>query len=212
MLKENCLYTDPRLLEMIRKDLEDINRLKQSAFYETGKCSYFQQEPLSLRHPSPDVHSQPRLSSSQQQEAPRPQFKELKTHENETAPPSQEPSQRAMLKKKDQLVFTIETYENGRRYEGTTLQGRKHGQGKLLFEDGAYYEGQFQEDKMTGKGVLYYSADCPAYDGQWLNDQFHGKGTLYNECPVELEGAYDFRDFNEVDDYWVKYEGTFCVT
>lgn len=54
-------------------------------------------------------------------------------------PPFQEQTQRAMLKKKDQLVFTIETYENGRRYEGTILQGRKHGQGKLLFEDGAYY-------------------------------------------------------------------------
>lgn len=31
------IYTDPRLLEMIKKDLEDISRLKQSAFYETGK-------------------------------------------------------------------------------------------------------------------------------------------------------------------------------
>jgi hypothetical protein len=59
--KENCLYTDPRLLEMIRKDLEDINRLKQSAFYETGKCSYYQPEPISLRHLSSDVCSQPRL-------------------------------------------------------------------------------------------------------------------------------------------------------
>ena len=104
--------------------------------------------------------------------------------------------------------MTIQTYENGRRYEGTTLQGRKHGQGKLMFEDGAYYEGQFQEDKMSGKGVLYYAPNCPAYDGEWLDDQFHGIGTLYNECPVELEGPYDFRDFNEVDDYWIKYEGT----
>lgn len=32
--KENYgIYTDPKLLEMIRKDLEDINKLKQSAFY-----------------------------------------------------------------------------------------------------------------------------------------------------------------------------------
>jgi hypothetical protein len=77
-----------------------------------------------------------------------------------------------------------------------------------MFEDGAYYEGQFQEDKMTGRGVLYYAPNCPAYDGEWLNDQFHGRGILYNECPVALEGPYDFRDFNEVDDYWIKYEGT----
>jgi len=77
-----------------------------------------------------------------------------------------------------------------------------------MFEDGAYYDGQFQQDKMSGKGVLYYAPNCPAYDGEWLDDQFHGIGTLYNECPVELEGPYDFRDFNEVDDYWIKYEGT----
>jgi hypothetical protein len=32
-LKEGNLYTDPKLLEMIKKDLEDISKLKQSAFY-----------------------------------------------------------------------------------------------------------------------------------------------------------------------------------
>jgi hypothetical protein len=46
-----------------------------------------------------------------------------------------------MMKKnrEPQLIFTIETYEDGRRYEGMTLHGRKHGQGKLIYEDGAYY-------------------------------------------------------------------------
>jgi hypothetical protein len=46
-----------------------------------------------------------------------------------------------MMKKnnKEQTVFTIETYENGRRYEGMTLNGKKHGHGKLIFEDEAYY-------------------------------------------------------------------------
>lgn len=110
-------------------------------------------------------------------------------------------------KGKESAVFTIETYENGRRYEGMTLNGKKHGPGKLVFEDEAYYEGEFREDKMTGRGVLFYCAGYPAYDGEWLNDQFHGFGTLYNENPVELREPYDFRDFNEVDDFWVKYEG-----
>lgn len=44
-----------------------------------------------------------------------------------------------MKKNQSDLVFTVETYENGRRYEGTTLDGMKHGKGKLTFEDGAYY-------------------------------------------------------------------------
>ena len=37
---ENCLYTDPKLLDMIRKDLQDINKLKHSAFYETSKYTF----------------------------------------------------------------------------------------------------------------------------------------------------------------------------
>ena len=64
-----------------------------------------------------------------------------------------------------ELVYTVESYEDGRRYEGTTLNGKKYGQGKLLFEDGAYYEGEFTDDKMNGKGTLYYSPNHPAYDG-----------------------------------------------
>lgn len=31
--KQSNLYTDPKLLEMIKKDLEDIGKMKQSAFY-----------------------------------------------------------------------------------------------------------------------------------------------------------------------------------
>lgn len=49
-----------------------------------------------------------------------------------------------MMKKiPSELVYTVESFEDGRRYEGTTLDGKKHGKGKLTFEDGAYYEGDF---------------------------------------------------------------------
>lgn len=91
-----------------------------------------------------------------------------------------------MKKNNNNLIYTIETYEDGRRYEGMTLHGKKHGQGKLIFEDGAFYEGEFREDKMNGMGILYYGPDHPAYDGEWKNDQFHGVGTLYNEHPEEF--------------------------
>jgi len=45
------------------------------------------------------------------------------------------------------------------------MNGLKEGYGKLTFEDGVYYEGSFKEDKMNGKGVLYYSMSQIAYDG-----------------------------------------------
>ena len=56
----------------------------------------------------------------------------------------------------------------------------KHGKGKITYPDGAYYEGEFKNDKMHGMGSLYYTKGKPAYEGQWMEDKFHGKGILYN--------------------------------
>jgi len=66
---------------------------------------------------------------------------------------------------------------------------------------------------MHGKGVLYYASGKPAYDGDWYEDKFEGFGVLYNENPASLEGYYsegfDYKDFNNVDEFWTKYEGEF---
>jgi hypothetical protein len=89
------------------------------------------------------------------------------------------------------------------------LGGRKHGWGKLLFADGAYYEGEFKQGEICGRGILYYSEGRPAYDGMWLDGKFHGKGVLYNENPLPLDGPFDCEDFDEVENYWTRYEGEF---
>ena len=60
---------------------------------------------------------------------------------------------------------------------------------------------------MNGQGKLYYQSNRLAYDGQWLDDQFQGKGTLYNEEPVLLNSNFDYRNFDEIEDYWEFYEG-----
>jgi hypothetical protein len=100
--------------------------------------------------------------------------------------------------------------EEGRTYHGQLLGGKKHGWGKLLFADGAYYEGEFKQAEINGRGILYYSEGRPAYDGMWVEGKFHGKGVLYNETPLPLEGPFDCADFDEVESYWVRYEGEFC--
>lgn len=104
-----------------------------------------------------------------------------------------------------QYCKTIDS--EGHEYEGEMLHGKKHGRGKLLFEDGAFYEGHFEDDQINGTGILFYCENKPAYDGMWLNGQFHGQGTLYNECPQQLAQPFDFKDFDEVEDYWLKYSG-----
>jgi len=83
----------------------------------------------------------------------------------------------------------------------------RHGYGKFFYQDGGLFEGEWNQNKMHGKGVLSYASGKPAYDGDWLDDKFEGFGALYNETPAELNQPYDYSDFDNVDEYWTKYEG-----
>ena len=69
---------------------------------------------------------------------------------------------------------------------------------------------------MHGYGVLYYASGKPAYEGQWKGDKFNGRqidnnlrGVLYNEESEILFDSFDFTDFNQLHDYWLKYDGLF---
>ncbi|CAD8089440.1 unnamed protein product [Paramecium primaurelia] len=105
--------------------------------------------------------------------------------------------------------FVVEHYSNGSRYEGMKANGMRHGQGKFYYQDGGLYDGGWKENKMHGDGTLYYATGQPAYQGQWSEDQFQGHGTLYNEHPQPLQESFDYRDFDNVEDYWIKYSGNF---
>jgi|JI6StandDraft_1071083.scaffolds.fasta_scaffold04165_2 hypothetical protein len=62
---------------------------------------------------------------------------------------------------------------------------------------------------MSGKGILYYIDDKIAYDGQWRDDRLWGYGVLFNEDPKILDRPYDYRSWDDVDEYWIRYEGSF---
>ena len=51
---------------------------------------------------------------------------------------------------------------------------------------------------MEGFGRLFYQSGKLAYDGTWHNDQFHGKGTLFNEGFEELDGSFDYTNFDDI--------------
>ncbi|CAD8212821.1 unnamed protein product [Paramecium octaurelia] len=112
-------------------------------------------------------------------------------------------------KKVNEPEFVVEHYGNGSRYEGMKWNGMRHGQGRFFYQDGGLYDGEWKENKMHGEGTLYYGTGQPAYEGQWSEDQFHGFGTLYNEHPQLSEEGFDYRDFDNVEDYWMKYSGNF---
>jgi hypothetical protein len=73
----------------------------------------------------------------------------------------------------------------------------KHGKGTFCFGDGSIFQGDFDEDAMTGYGTFEYSkARSPfkAYKGNVDNGQFHGDGKLI------YDAAY----------YYSSYTGTFA--
>lgn len=99
----------------------------------------------------------------------------------------------------------IEEYEVGSRYEGYKRGGMRNGKGKFYYQDGGYYEGEWKDNKMHGEGKLYYSENKLAYEGEWYMDEFHGHGKVYNDNPILLDGPFNYKDFDELDEYWVYY-------
>jgi hypothetical protein len=71
------------------------------------------------------------------------------------------------------------------------------------------YDGEWKENKMHGKGILYYASGTPAYDGEWFEDKFEGFGVLYNENPEEFNEPFDYNDFDLVEELWERYDGEF---
>lgn len=62
---------------------------------------------------------------------------------------------------------------------------------------------------MQGKGKLYYQSGKLAYEGDWVNDQFEGFGKLYNEYPELMNQPLNYRNLDDVEEMWTKYEGEF---
>ena len=65
--------------------------------------------------------------------------------------------------------------KNSKWYEGQWREGKMHGKGKLVNE-GKEYEGDFVADKKQGKGV--YRWEGHVYEGDFADNKMHGKGYL----------------------------------
>ena len=71
--------------------------------------------------------------------------------------------------------------DNGESYQGSWLDGLKHGRGEHTTQDGSTYEGQFLHGMKHGEGRFRYTMQpnqrtYAVYHGQWKDDQRHGNG------------------------------------
>ena len=63
------------------------------------------------------------------------------------------------------------------------------GKGKIKFENGEYYEGDFKKGEMTGEGTFKFS-DNTIYNGRLENGFFNGKGKMKWENGIEYNGGF----------------------
>ncbi len=104
-----------------------------------------------------------------------------------------------------------EEYEDGTSYIGEKFLGLRQGKGTYYFHDGFRYEGTWDEDKMSGYGILWVSDEIKWYEGEWLDNTFHGRGIIYNMTIEELDADVNYSsEMNNIGNGWIKYEGRFA--
>ena len=58
--------------------------------------------------------------------------------------------------------------DNGDKYKGDVVDGKKHGKGRYTFANGNKYEGSYKDDKMNGKGRFTFKAEGNEYEGDFV--------------------------------------------
>ncbi len=81
-----------------------------------------------------------------------------------------------------------ESYTNG-AYIGKIVNGKRHGIGMYVFNDGNIYIGDWYDGKREGSGFFYYYSQDVVYFGEWENSLIDGKGHMWGPG-YESEGIY----------------------
>lgn len=86
------------------------------------------------------------------------------------------------------------TTADGAVYEGTFKDDARHGKGKLKFADNdsgirLRYEGEFDLDRMAGKGILWFQ-NGDMYDGSFKDNAFNGQGSFQYASSIKVEGKW----------------------
>ena len=69
------------------------------------------------------------------------------------------------------------TFPNGNKYDGEWENDKMSGQGTFTFSNGEKYVGQFKDGKRNGEGTFTFS-NGGTYIGEWKDDKENGKGTF----------------------------------
>lgn len=96
-------------------------------------------------------------------------------------------------------------FSSGRYYMGGWIEGYQSGYGECIYEDGKHYIGQFYKNTINGLGKTIYP-DGSKYDGEYENSISHGYGIKifsngYSYKGLFYEGLFHTRDDQESELY-----------
>ena len=78
---------------------------------------------------------------------------------------------------------------NGDYYKGEFSEGKKNGQGNIIYANGTKYEGTFKNDYHDGYGKLMQS-NGEIYEGEWKKGKINGKGMRIHSNGNKYIGNY----------------------
>ena len=61
-------------------------------------------------------------------------------------------------------------------YVGTFKNGHSYGEGRYIYSNGSYYEGDIENDLAEGEGIFYNEIIGYKYTGEWERDVPNGRG------------------------------------
>jgi hypothetical protein len=68
-------------------------------------------------------------------------------------------------------------------------EGKRQGKGKMIFDEGGSYEGEFKDNKFHGFGI-YKWYDNEEYEGEWKDNERNGKGIYRSK-----DGSVEYTNF-----------------
>lgn len=109
----------------------------------------------------------------------------------------------------DNLIYEALGYYEG---ELSVSDNSPEGNGRLEYQDGSRYEGEFKNGSQLGQGRMWHGSSL-FYEGSVQGRAAHGKGTMYFDCGQKYEGDFVFNQrcgfgifYYPNDD---RYEGSF---
>ncbi|CAG9333836.1 unnamed protein product [Blepharisma stoltei] len=75
---------------------------------------------------------------------------------------------------KNSAKIVVKSYEDG-EYKGEVKNGKRHGFGKFIWNNGSWYEGEWRNDLRDGEGITCF-ANGNIYEGEYKLDKKNGKG------------------------------------